>query len=217
MAQDEYRETLQCAARFSKRVRLPFTATSKFLRRYRVRFEAESAASFEGRELPHARKERAIAVVLPNQQRAALRVQQHGGRQSDFSASLAFCAAREVCSAMPSFRARHHAGDGTFPASGRLRRANRRSQLHHGLIPVARSVAGEQILRCGFEFPPQRRSAQIAAHGSDPREHARHISVQHRQRLVVSDAQNCGSRVTSDARKGQRCFIAREEIGRRAG
>ena len=52
-----------------------------------------------------------------------------------------------ICSAMPSVRARHQRRHGTFLAAGRFRRANRRAQFHHGLVPVAGSLRGRANLR----------------------------------------------------------------------
>ena len=54
--------------------------------------------------------------------------------------------------------------DRAFSAPRRFRRAHRRAQLHHGLVPVAGSVASEQILRGGL-----RASATVAGARRSPR------------------------------------------------
>ncbi len=98
-------------------------------------------------------------------------------------------------------------GDRTFSALWRSRQANRGAQFHHGLIPIAGRFSGEQFLRRDFQLPPNRGSAKLATHGTQPRQNTRHISVEHRQRLFIRDAKDRGSRVASDAWQGECSFV----------
>ena len=72
-----------------------------------------------------------------------------------------------------------------------LWRADRCAQFHHGLVPVACGLCGSSASALACRRLPAPCLAQIAANRFDPRDHPRHISVQHRELRAVGDAQDC--------------------------
>ena len=91
--------------------------------------------------------------------------------------------------------------DGTGGARGLARQADGRPQLHHGLVPVARPLAVEQLLRAVVV----RAVAAVlgAAQREEAREDAAHVAVDHRQRPIVGDREDGARRVEPDTGHGE--------------
>src|SRR5229473_8507536 len=98
-----------------------------------------SSCGLEGRELPHAREQCAMAVQLAHDQSASTRIEQHSCGKSYLDRCTLLARGgqlfrdAELTSTAPFF-------DRTFSTLRRFRRAHGRAQLHHGLVPVAGSV-----------------------------------------------------------------------------
>src|SRR6185437_12852778 len=104
--------------------------------------------------------------------------------------------------------------NGAANAKRIARRANYLAKLHQCLIPVARRVRREQLLRGVRQGAPTTRLAQIAAHSPKTRKHAGHIAIEHGERYIVGNAQHSRRRVVADARQRERSIRrAREFAG----
>ena len=86
-------------------------------------------------------------------------------------------------------------------AGGAARRADRRADLHHGLVEAAGVVPVEQAVREGLERAPSRGRAGVGLDGEDPGEDADHVPVQHRQRLIEGQREHGRGGIRADARE----------------
>ncbi len=91
----------------------------------------------------------------------------------------------------PSANARHQRdAPGTRSQRGRARRADGRAQLHQRLVPVAGPARRDQR---GGQRPQHPRAPRLAHRGpqcAQPRQHARHVPVQHGQRAIEGDGEH---------------------------
>ena len=167
------------------------------------------------RKLPHPREQRAAAPVgigfrRSNQQSPLPGVQKdcRGERELDLWALPACGGQRlgkaQLVSAAPT---RHRA----FDAARRPRGAYTGAQLHHRLVAVARRVRRDQLLRGALQLHPPPRRTQVAAHGEQSRQHARHITVQRGVGFAIGDAEDRRGGVAADPGEAERSFeFARE-------
>ncbi len=96
------------------------------------------------------RKQIPVAVRETLQQSASLRIEQHGGSDREIHRG-AFDARFRNFPGNAEFSCPAPSGNGALLAARRFRRAQRRAQFHHGLVPVAGRFSREQFLRLGFQ------------------------------------------------------------------
>ena len=168
-------------------------------------------SGFNGGELPHARKERAVTTTLPQQESASVRIEQNACCERYVHGRTFFARPRQFI-LYSQFSGATPTGCWTLTTLGRFRRAHGCAQFHHGLVPITGRLGGQQLLGRSFQFSPSCRGAQITVQRSQSSQHARDVSVQDGQRFPVSNAEDCGSRVAPDSGQCQRRIVVGGEL-----
>jgi hypothetical protein len=72
-------------------------------------------------------------------------------------------------------------------------------QLHHRLIEIARTAAGEKLSEIAFHGLAKAALVEISAAGAQARYNARHIPIEDGEGLIEGDAKDRASRVLANA------------------
>ena len=90
---------------------------------------------------------------------------------------------------------------GTEQALRRFWRAKSGAEFHHRLVPIPGRFGLKISIRAFLQLLPARRFAQISANGSQARQNASNVAVQHGLFLAESNAENGCRGVIPDSRQ----------------